>query len=99
MAFWTIEALEVFNAFTFGGSFAAQYPLTIYAPWFRKFFTFVVPLALVTYFPVLIVLGRADPLGTGRLWQLTAPLGGVLFLLMSFGAWQLGLRKYTSTGS
>jgi hypothetical protein len=26
-AFWTVEALEVFNAFTYGGTKAAQYPL------------------------------------------------------------------------
>ncbi len=36
-AFWTVEALEVFNVLSYGGVTAAQYPLTIYAPWFRKF--------------------------------------------------------------
>src|SRR5260370_839394 len=58
--FWTIETLEVFNAFTYGGVTAAEYPMTIYASWFRKFFAFVVPRALVTYFPMIGVLDRED---------------------------------------
>jgi ABC-2 type transport system permease protein len=98
-AFFTVEALEVFNAFHYGGSFAAQYPMTIYAPWLRKLFTFGVPLALVTYFPMVLVLGRSDPLGTTRPMQAAAPLGGVLFLCASFLVWRVGVRKYTSTGS
>src|SRR5260221_9261853 len=37
-AFWTIEALEVWNAFTYGGNYAAQYPMAIYRRWFQRFF-------------------------------------------------------------
>jgi ABC-2 type transport system permease protein len=98
-AFWTVEALETFNAFSYGGSYAAQYPLTIYAPWFRKFFTFVVPLATVTYFPLLFVLGRRDALGSPPWLQALAPAAGVTFLVLAFVAFRIGIRKYTSTGS
>ena len=98
-AFWTVEALETFNAFSYGGSYAAQYPLTIYAPWFRKFFTFVVPLASVTYFPLLFVLGRQDPLGSPPWVQALAPAAGVAFLGLALLAFRIGIRKYTSTGS
>jgi ABC-2 type transport system permease protein len=98
-AFWTVEALEVFNAFTYGGTTAAQYPLSIYAPWLRKLFTFGVPLALVTYFPMVRVLGREDPLGTTPLFQALSPLAGALFLAASLVAFRVGVRRYTSTGS
>jgi ABC-2 type transport system permease protein len=99
VCFWTTESLEAFNAFTYGGAYAAQYPMTIYAPWFRKFFTFAVPLALVAYFPMLPILGRDDPLGTTRAFQILAPLAGVAFLAVSLFAFRFGVRKYTSTGS
>ncbi|MCC7406642.1 MAG: ABC-2 family transporter protein [Phycisphaeraceae bacterium] len=99
MCFWTTESLEVWNAFTYGGVFAAQYPLNIYRVWFRQFLTCVVPLACVTYFPALAIMGRNDPLGSPRWFQCVAPLAGVVFLFLALQAWRVGVRHYTSTGS
>ena len=99
LAFWTTETLEIMNTLTYGGIETAQYPLTIYLPWFRKFFTFVVPLACVNYFPVLLILERPDPLGTTPLFQYIAPVAGILFLLAGLLFWNIGLRYYSSTGS
>jgi ABC-2 type transport system permease protein len=98
-AFWTVETLEMFNCLTYGGVQTAQYPIAIYRDWFRKFFTFVVPLAAVSYFPGLAVLGKSDPLGTGRVVQCLAPLVGPAFLGLSLLAWRAGVRHYQSTGS
>ena len=47
LAFWTVESLEVMNVLTYGGVQAAQFPLSIYAGWFRNFLIFVVPLGCV----------------------------------------------------
>jgi ABC-2 type transport system permease protein len=94
MAFWTVESLEMMNALTYGGTETAQYPLDIYRPWFRTFFTVVVPLACTNYFPAQAITGR----GAFQLaWA--APVVGVLFLLVSLQAWQVGVRHYQSTGS
>jgi ABC-2 type transport system permease protein len=35
LAFWTMESLETANVLTYGGVQAAQYPLAVYARWFR----------------------------------------------------------------
>ncbi len=99
VAFWTVESLEVMNTMTYGGVQTAQYPLSIYAAPFRHFFTFVVPLACVAYFPVVAILGRDDPLGSPFWLQCTAPLAGVAFLAATLGLWRFGERHYTSTGS
>jgi ABC-2 type transport system permease protein len=98
-AFWTTEALEVWNAFTYGGATMSQYPLEIYRPWFRRFFTFVIPLACINYLPAVAILGRPDPLGTPVIVQWLAPLAGPLFLVAALQAWKLGVRHYQSTGS
>jgi ABC-2 type transport system permease protein len=98
-AFWTVETLEMFNCLTYGGVQTTQYPIAIYRTWFRKFFTYVVPLAAVSYFPGLAVLGKADPLGTGRLFQCLSPLAGPAFLGLSLLVWRIGVRHYQSTGS
>lgn len=99
ICFWTVDSLEIMNTVTYGGVEAAQFPLTIYRDWFRKFFTYGVPLAVVTYFPAIAILGREDPLGTSRLFQCLSPLIGVAFLLAATRVWQFGVRRYHSTGS
>ncbi|MGK9167658.1 ABC-2 family transporter protein [Inquilinus limosus] len=99
MAFWTIESLEAVNALTYGGVYAGQFPLGIYARWFRTFLTFVVPLACVAYYPVLAILGRSDPLGAPDWLLPMTPAAGFAFLALSFRAWRIGVSKYMSTGS
>ncbi len=99
MSFWTIESLEVANVVTYGGVQAAQFPLSLYNGWLRGFLTFVVPLACVAYFPALLILGRADPLGTPPWFGAVSPVAGFVFLAISFVAWRFGIRHYTSTGS
>jgi ABC-2 type transport system permease protein len=99
LSFWTVDSLEVMNVLSYGGVETAQYPMTIYEPAFRRFFTFVVPLACVIYFPLLLVLGKHDPLGSTPALQALAPLAGPVFLALSLGVWRFGVRRYTSTGS
>jgi ABC-2 type transport system permease protein len=99
MAFWTVESLEAVNALTYGGVYAGQFPIGIYAGWFRNFLIFVVPLACVAYFPVLAMLGRPDPLGAPDWLLPLTPAAGLVFLALSFLAWRFGVSKYTSTGS
>ncbi|MHB0858306.1 MAG: ABC transporter permease [Anaerolineae bacterium] len=99
LAFWTTESIEVLNTVTFGGVQTAQYPLSIYDDWLRKLFTFVVPLAAVSYYPVLAILGKPDPLGAPAWVGWLGPLVGFAFLLVTLQVWKLGERHYCSTGS
>jgi len=100
LAFWTTESLELMNILTYGGTEAGQFPISIYRPWFRRLFTFVVPLASVTYFPALGILGRHDTsLGSPGWFHWIAPILGILFLLICLQIWKIGVRRYRSTGS
>jgi ABC-2 type transport system permease protein len=98
-AFWTTESLEVFHIFTYGGTAAAQYPMSIYRPWFRRIFTYVIPLAAVNYIPALGILGRGSSTGAWAFLPWLAPFLCVGFLLVSLQVWHVGVRHYTSTGS
>ncbi|MCC6446456.1 MAG: ABC-2 family transporter protein [Armatimonadetes bacterium] len=99
LAFWTVESLEIMNTVTYGGEETAQYPLTIYRPWFRRFFTFVVPLAAMNYIPASAILSRPglSSLAPRAAWL--SPLIGFLFLFACLQVWKLGVRHYRSTGS
>lgn len=98
-AFWTTESLEVWNAFTYGGVSMSQYPMSIYRSWFRQFFTYVIPLASVSYFPIVGVLAKGASLGVSPLVPWLSPLAGVAFLVVSLQFWKIGIRHYRSTGS
>ena len=100
ISFWSVESLELMNTMTYGGVESAQYPMAIYERWFRNFFTYVIPLSCIAYFPVIAILGIEDPLGSSRPFQMAAPLAGVAFF--AFAVWifhRVGLRHYASNGS
>jgi ABC-2 type transport system permease protein len=99
MAFWTTETLEIMNTVTYGGVETTQYPVAIYRSWFRSIFVYVIPLATVSYFPTLAILGRPDPLGSSVVFQYLSPMIGLGFLIACLQVWKFGVRHYTSTGS
>ncbi|SHI90219.1 ABC-2 type transport system permease protein [Clostridium cavendishii DSM 21758] len=96
LSFFTIEGLEFMNIFTDGGRELAQYPLDIYKKWILNFFTYIVPLALVNYYPLMYILGRVDE--TAYLYMLS-PLAIILFLIICNFIWKIGVAHYKSTGS
>jgi ABC-2 type transport system permease protein len=99
LCFWTTQATEVINAFTYGGSDMAQYPLHVYQAWLRNFLLFVVPIGFVIYLPSLYLLDKPDPLGLPAVAPFLAPVAAVAFALVSGALWSLGVRHYRSTGS
>ena len=99
ICFWTTESLEIVNCTTYGGVETAQFPVTVYRPWFRSIFTFVIPLATINYFPIHALLNLRDPLGSTRWVQWISPLAGIAFFLVCLQCWRFGVKHYTSTGS
>ena len=92
--FWTIDGLEFMNILAEGGKKVAQYPIDIYAKWFRMFFTFIVPFGLVNYYPVLYLFGKVDNWYYG-----VFPLFTIIFLIPCLIVWKIGVKHYESTGS
>jgi len=96
LSFWTTETLEIMNITTYGGLEAGQYPMSIFNKIFKGFFTFIIPLACVAYYPLAILLQhKALPLWLGILF----PLSGIVFLYLACQLWKIGVRRYHSTGS
>lgn len=92
--FWTVDGLEFMNILEKGGKKVAQYPIDIYAKWFRIFFTFIVPFGLVNYYPVLYLFGKVNNWYYGIF-----PLFTLIFLIPCIFVWKIGIRHYESTGS
>ena len=93
ICFFTLEQVETINIFTNGTLEYGKYPFGIYGKGVLWIVTFLVPFALVQYWPMEFLFGR----GPG--WYGALPLISLLFLLPCMGLWRLGVRHYRSTGS
>ena len=96
--FWTVQSIEIINIFTHGGVFMGSYPFSIYRRWFRHFFTFIVPLACVNYFPSLFLLGKIESSGISLIGVQLAPFTGFVFFGITMLFWRWGVLHYQSTG-
>jgi ABC-2 type transport system permease protein len=73
---------------------AARWPVGVFRGVWRALFTFVVPLALMTTFPALALLGRLD-LSTA----LGSVGGSALFAAFARVMWRSSIGRYTSASS
>jgi ABC-2 type transport system permease protein len=92
--FITIQGLEVINIFTNGTRQLGQYPMGIYKKWIRIFFSIVIPITLVNYYPLEYLAGR-----TTNVMYVFMPLYSIVILIISIMIFNLGMKKYQSTGS
>lgn len=97
--FWTVEGKEATHVFSYGGVTLVAYPLDIYADWLRRFATFILPLAFVSYYPALYLLDRPDPLGLPDWVRLASPLAALALGVSAYFGWSIGVKHYQSTGS
>ena len=94
LCFITIEGLEIVNIFIYGTRDFAQYPIGIYNKVVKAVFTYIVPIGLTSYYPMLYITGLSD-----NLWYAFLPLLSILTLVPACLIFNLGMKKYKSTGS
>lgn len=92
--FFTMNSLDFLNIFTYGARQFGRYPFSVYGKTILYLLTFVIPLALVQYWPLLYLIGEK----TGPLYVLT-PLLSLLFILPCWALFRFGIRHYKSAGS
>jgi ABC-2 type transport system permease protein len=99
ITFWTVESIEVMNILTYGGGFLMSYPMHIYQGWLRRFFTYIIPAALLNYYPALFFLDKPDPFNLPSFVSFLAPMVGFGTLVIALAFWRFGIKHYQSTGS
>jgi ABC-2 type transport system permease protein len=73
---------------------AARWPVSVFRGALRFVFTFVVPLALMTTYPALALLGRLDAIRAVQ-----AVIGALAFAAFSRLVWTRSIARYTSASS
>ena len=94
ICFYTLEGLEVLNILTNGTENFGHYPVSIYGKWMMRFYTYIIPLACIQYYPLQYLLGRSHSVLYAIL-----PLVGFIFPIPCYCVWRIGLKHYKSNGS
>jgi ABC-2 type transport system permease protein len=93
-AFWLKSEISLASLFMELMDFA-QYPATIYPRWLRFALTYIFPIAFVSFYPASTVLRPSE-----GAWLAVASIGvGIVSFCGGLGIWQLGLRRYESSGN
>jgi ABC-2 type transport system permease protein len=92
-AFWVVRLDNL--VYLLGSIFdVARWPVQIFRGMWRVVFTFVIPVALMTTFPAMALLGK----GSVRL-TLATIAGALVMLAVSRTVWRIAIRNYTSASS
>ncbi len=102
VAFWTKKsgALLDFNLHMIGKT--TSYPLNIYPGWFMRFFTFVIPLGFISFYPVCGLLGIESGMEFPLPLELPSVslLVGIVSFIIGKKIFERGLKsRYESSGS
>ncbi len=98
MSFWTKSTANFTDMVGELFERVSMYPITIYPRWAQALFTFLLPLAWITFWPVR---GMLEP----GVSVIPVPLAvvalavGLLMFAGSCGIFRMGMRKYESAGS
>ena len=93
-SFFTVQNLDFMNLFTYGAKEYGKYPFNIYGKWILGILTYIIPLALVQYYPLLYLVGKRD-----NDFYMFIPLLSLLFLIPCYLFFLFGIRRYKSIGS
>jgi ABC-2 type transport system permease protein len=92
-AFWVVRLDNLI--FLFNAVFdAGRWPATVFRGFWKLLFTFVIPLALMTTYPALALLGKL-----ATITALEALFGALAFALLARVTWLRAIGHYTSASS
>lgn len=98
LSFWTKSTANFTDMVGALFERVSMYPLTIYPKWTQALFTFFLPLAWITFYPVKDMLGMGESAILVPMAVIGLGVGAVMFAL-SCGLFHIGMRRYESAGS
>ncbi len=94
IVFWDPAADSTFTFLVNNTTEFAKFPIDIYGRSMQLFLTWIVPIAFISYYPGIVLLGRVD---SSWLSYLT-PLAAIVTFLIACIVWRLSLINYQGVG-
>jgi len=98
LQFFLINGSELTNSFTYGGSYAASQPASIFPTPLKMIFGYLVPVAFTAYLPTLVILGLPGPSGLPSWLAWLTPLAALWVWLVALRLWRWGTGHYQGGG-
>jgi ABC-2 type transport system permease protein len=98
LQFFLINAPELTNSFTYGGSYAASQPASIFPGPLKLLFGYLVPVVFTAYLPTLALLDLPGPGGLPSWLAWLTPVAALWVWLMALTLWRSGTRHYQGGG-
>jgi ABC-2 type transport system permease protein len=98
LQFFLINGSELTNSFTYGGSYAASQPASIFPTPLKMVFGYLVPVAFTAYLPTLVILRLPGPPGLPAWLAWLTPLAALWVWLVALRLWRWGTRHYQGGG-
>lgn len=96
--FFLIDGAELTNSFTYGGSYAATQPASVFPTSMRLLFCVAIPVAFTAYLPTLALLDLPGPPGLPAWLAWYSPLAALWTWVPALVLWRFGTRHYQSGG-
>jgi ABC-2 type transport system permease protein len=96
--FFLINGAEVTNSFTYGSSYAASQPTSVFPNPLKVLFGFVIPAAFTAYLPTLAILELPGPAGLPAWLAWFLPVAAAWVWLVALSVWRWGSRHYQGGG-
>ena len=98
LSFWMLRTNDLSDIIYYNLRMFIHYPLSVFPSFIRIVLTYVLPWAIINYYPSLIILRKVQTAEEFILGCLS-PVIGVLFFLGSLFVFNRGLRRYSGSGS
>jgi len=98
LSFWMLRSKALADIIYFDFRTFVHYPLSIFPSFIRIILTYVLPWAIINYYPSLIILQKVHTTEEFVLGILS-PIIGILFFMLSLSVFNRGLRRYSGSGS
>ncbi len=93
ISFWTVKSEAITRVLEVLWD-SNNMPMTIYSKSIQNFFTFIIPLFVISNFPPMFILGKLTVLHF--VWAIIAPF---IFIGLNRSVWKYAMKNYTSASS
>jgi ABC-2 type transport system permease protein len=98
LSFWSVHPQKIASVVLTEMRALTNLPLSIFPDFVRRGLTYALPLALVNYYPSLMIMRKVET-NEEFVIGLLSPLAGVCFFIFSIYVFSAGLRRYSSSGA
>lgn len=99
IAFWTKKSAELYDSILWPAQYLSYLPIDIFPQLLRIIFTFVLPLAFVSFYPATLFLDLNESYEKYKLYGYVTFIVGLVFYYLCVKLWRYGTRKYESSGN